>query len=100
MDGNENRQIARDSLFVMADLRADGIEGDHRVRVRNVSPRGLMAEGPVAVSRDQTVWINIRNIGWTEGAVAWVQDDRFGVAFLNEIDASRALAPATGQDNR
>ena len=45
MTDNDHRQIARDSLFVMADLRIDGIEGEHRIRVRNLSAGGLMAEG-------------------------------------------------------
>ncbi len=95
MDDSENRQIGRDSLFVMADLRVDGLEGEHRIRVRNLSSGGLMAEGTFNVQRGQVVWINIRNIGWIEGAVAWVQDARFGIAFREEIDPriARAAAP-------
>ena len=86
MGENEHRQIARDSLFVMAELRLDGVEGEQRVRVRNLSSGGLMAEGTFRVQRGQMVWINIRNVGWVEGSVAWVQDTRFGVAFREEID--------------
>ena len=93
---SEHRQISRDSLFVMADVRADGKEGELRVRVRNLSAGGMMAEGqtPALVSRGQIVWVNVRNVGWTEGSVAWVQDQRFGIAFREEIDASLARAPA------
>ncbi len=40
MGGNEYRQVARDSLFLQADLRIDGVGGDHRVRIRNVSAGG------------------------------------------------------------
>ena len=94
MGNNEHRQIARDSLFVMAELRADGVEGDHRVRIRNLSPGGLMAEGNIKVAGGQTVWVQLRNIGWVEGTVAWIQENRFGVAFKNEIDARLARAPA------
>ena len=95
MGDNEHRQIARDSLFVMADLRLDGIEGEHRIRVRNLSSGGLMAEGSLKVQRGQVVWTNVRNIGWVEGSVAWVQDDRFGIAFRDEIDPRIARAPLT-----
>jgi hypothetical protein len=70
MGDNEHRQIARDSLFVLADLRVDGLEGDHRIRVRN--------------------------IGWVEGSVAWVQDSRFGIAFREDIDPRVARAPSQG----
>jgi len=93
MNGNENRQIGRDSLFLMADLRVDGLDGEHRIKVRNLSSGGMMGEGPVRVIRGAIVSVNIRNIGWVEGTVAWVQDNRFGVAFREEIDPKIARAP-------
>lgn len=93
MSDNEHRQIARDSLFVMAEVRLDGVEGEQRVRVRNLSSGGLMAEGSFKVMRGQPLWIQIRNIGWVEGSVAWVQDNRFGVAFRDEIDPKIVRAP-------
>lgn len=93
MTESDHRHIARDSLFVMADLRIDGIEGDQRIRVRNLSAGGLMAEGGPLVQRGQVVWIKIRNIGWVEGSIAWVQDSRFGIAFREEIDPRVARAP-------
>ncbi|MFM6950855.1 MAG: PilZ domain-containing protein [Novosphingobium sp.] len=95
MGGNEHRQVARDSLFLQADLRVDGISGDHRVRIRNVSAGGLMAEGGPAVQRGMLVWVHLRNIGWVEGTIAWVQDNRCGVAFRAEIDPKLARAPVT-----
>lgn len=94
MGDNGHRQIARDSLFVMAELRVDGIQGDHRVRVRNLSAGGLMAETKLRTIRGQVVWVNLRNLGWVEGVVAWVQDDRIGVAFREEIDPLIVRAPA------
>jgi PilZ domain len=98
MGDNEHRQIARDSLFVLADLRVDGLEGEHRIRVRNLSSGGLMAEAPLKVQRGQVVWTNVRNIGWVEGSVAWVQDTRFGIAFREEIDPRIARAPSQSSD--
>jgi hypothetical protein len=95
MNGNENRQIARDSLFLMADLRVDGLDGEHRIKVRNLSSGGMMGEGPVRVVRGAIVSVNIRKIGWVEGTVAWVQDSRFGVAFREEIDPKIARAPVS-----
>ena len=93
MDASENRQIARDSLFVMADLKVEGLDGEFRIKMRNLSSGGLMGEGGVRVQRGAVVWVNIRNIGWTEGSVAWVQGERFGVAFREEIDPKVARAP-------
>lgn len=93
MGESEHRQIARDSLFVMADVRFDGVVGDHKVRVRNLSAGGLMAEGDFVPTRGQLVSIKIRNVGWTEGAVAWIEGSRFGIAFRDEIDPKVARAP-------
>ena len=85
MDESEQRHIARDSLFVFADLRLPGADTLHRIKVRNLSAGGMMGEGPVRVSRGSTVSVNIRNAGWVDGTVAWVQENRFGVAFNDEI---------------
>ncbi len=98
MDETENRQIARDSLFVLADVRLDGQATEHRVKVRNLSSGGMMAEGPVRVVRGAVIWTDIRNIGWVEGTVAWVQESRFGIAFREEIDPKIARAPAISSE--
>lgn len=99
MDSNDNRHIARDSLFLMADLRVDGLEGEHRIKVRNLSDGGMMGEGPVRVVRGAVVDVNIRNIGWVAGSVAWVQGDRFGIAFGEEIDPKLARASVSTRDD-
>ncbi|MYL96177.1 PilZ domain-containing protein [Novosphingobium sp. FGD1] len=93
MNEGENRQIARDSLFLMADLRIEGLDGEFRIKVRNLSSGGMMGEGVVRVVRGTVVRVNIRNIGWVEGSVAWVQDSRFGVAFRDDIDPRLAREP-------
>lgn len=86
----ENRQIARDSLFVLVDLRVDGEITDHRVKMRNLSAAGMMAEGSVLVRRGMVVWVNLKDAGWVEGTVAWVQEKRFGIAFREEVNPAAA----------
>ncbi|HUD29677.1 MAG TPA: PilZ domain-containing protein [Novosphingobium sp.] len=99
MNEGENRQIARDSLFLMADLRVDGLDGEFRIKVRNLSAGGMMGEGAVRVVRGTVVQVNIRNLGWVDGSVAWVQDNRFGVAFRDDIDPRLAREPVgRGED--
>lgn len=99
MTDSEHRQISRDSLFVMAELRLDGVDEVQRVKVRNLSSGGLMAEGARGVARGQLVTVEIRNVGWVEGSIAWVQGVRCGIAFREEIDPRVARAPAgTGDD--
>lgn len=90
MSNVETRHVNRDSLFLLAQLRVEGQDDLYRVKVRNLSAGGMMAEGPVPVQRGQQVAVELRNIGWVDGSVAWKQDDRFGIAFLDEIDPARA----------
>ncbi|KUR79128.1 PilZ domain-containing protein [Novosphingobium sp. FSW06-99] len=90
----DHRQAGRDSLFLMADLRIEAQAGDHRVKVRNLSARGMMAEGTVRVTSGVGVEVSLRNLGWVPGRVAWIQDNRFGIAFLDDIDPRVVRAPA------
>ena len=93
MSNVDTRHVERDSLLLMAQLRVDGGEAEYRVKVRNLSAGGMMAEGEAPVARGSQVAVELRNIGRIEGAVAWKQDDRFGIAFVDEIDPKLARAP-------
>jgi PilZ domain len=93
MDESELRQLGRDSLFVLADLRLDGSNEEHRIKVRNLSAGGMMGEAQLRVVRGTEVAINLRNIGWVEGSIAWVEGSRFGIAFRDDIDPKVARAP-------
>jgi hypothetical protein len=97
MSNVDTRQVNRDSLFLLAQLRVDGQEGVARVKVRNLSAGGMMAEGEAKVMRGSLVAVELRNVGWVEGSVAWKQDNRFGIAFVNEIDPANVRAPAASQ---
>lgn len=95
MAGNEQRQINRDSLFMLAGLRVDGRDPVRRVKIRNLSGGGLMAEGDMRVVTGMPVDVELRNLGWVAGVVAWVQENRFGIAFHDEIDAKSVRAAQT-----
>jgi hypothetical protein len=86
MSGVDTRNINRDSLFLMGDLRVHGEPVAHRVRVRNLSSGGMMAETELRVLPGTRVTVELKNLPPVEGSVAWVQEHRFGVAFAEEID--------------
>ena len=95
MSSLETRNVARDSLFLFAEMTFEGHPETVRVKVRNLSAGGLMADGGgVSTSRGARVQIALRNLGVVNGIVAWVQGDRFGVAFEKDIDPKVARAPA------
>lgn len=99
MSAVDTRNITRDSLFLMAAIRMEGRDEDHRVKVRNLSAGGMMAEGDFGAPRGARISIQLRNIGWVQGTVAWVQDNRAGIAFAEEIDPKLARAPVNSTDN-
>ena len=100
MTGVETRSVSRDSLFLLANVRVEQESEHHRVRVRNLSDGGMMGEGTIKINRGNRVDVELRNVGTVKGTVAWVQDQRFGVAFDEEIDSQAARAPSnvSGQD--
>lgn len=87
------RGDSRDSLLLAAQFRAKGRRNSVQVRVRNLSAGGLMAEyeGPIGVG--DAVEIEVRNIGWLSGTVAWATNGRIGVAFDVAVDPMRARKP-------
>lgn len=99
MTGVETRSVARDSLFLLADIRIEQGADAHRVRVRNLSDGGMMAEGNLKVKRGHRVDVALRNIGSVAGSVAWVQDNRFGIAFDEEIDSQQARRPLQADEH-
>lgn len=88
----ERRQQDRASWFQLADLQLEQDPSHYRVKVRNLSRTGLLGEGGVKVTCGTRLTVNLNNIGAVAGSVAWVQDDRFGVAFDEEIDPQTVLA--------
>lgn len=91
----DTRNLNRDSLFLTAILRADAAGEGTRVKVRNLSDGGMMAEGELLVSRGDRIVVELRNTRPVRGTVAWTQGSRIGIAFDDTVDA-RAVrnAPA------
>lgn len=98
MRSPENRKHERDSLFLMADLRFHADGAPFRVKLRNISDSGLLAEGAMRAVRGQKVTIALANVGAVEGTVAWAAGDRCGIAFDATIDASQVRFPVAEVD--
>ena len=94
MNSIDTRSLKRDSLFLTAELTLSDDGEPLRVKVRNLSDGGMMAEAPVRVERGMRLSIHLRNIGTIKGSVAWTQDNRFGIVFDNEIDSKKVRQPA------
>ena len=87
-----NRGRPRDSILLQAVLRPDSrrsVSAAVTVRVRNISPGGMMGESETAVTAQERIQVELRNIGQVQGTIAWVNGKRFGVAFDTPIDPKR-----------
>ena len=89
-NSESNRSNDRNSLLLKAILRFPTAGVENEVRIRNLSSGGLMAEAAMRASRGEVVEINLKNIGWITGKVAWVAESRFGIAFDYPIDPKAA----------
>lgn len=93
MSSVDTRNVGRDSLFLFAELAFEGQPNSVRVKVRNLSAGGMMAEGALVANCGDRLTVKLRNVGDVRGSVAWVQGNRFGIAFASEIDPLLARAP-------
>ena len=87
------RTATRDSLLLAAMMRHPQLAEPVKVRVRNLSAGGLMAEYPDPMEAGAPVEIEVRGVGWVSGKVAWSTDGRIGVAFEKEINPKDARKP-------
>ncbi len=94
MSSVDTRHVARDSLFLFAELVVEGQAEGIKVKVRNLSAGGMMADGSdlVVVPGDRLT-VKLRNVGDVKGSVAWVQGNRFGIAFDDAIDPKLVRDP-------
>ena len=92
---DDNRATARDSMMLMATCRMPRHAHEQKIKVRNLSKNGLMAEATVQPQVGDWVTITLRNIGDVDGTVAWVRDNRFGVALARNIDPQLTRNPVS-----
>lgn len=94
LESKESR--VRDSLFLLADITFEGSAEQHKVKVRNLSPGGMMVESDLEVTQGQPLVAVLRNIGPVRGQIAWTRSGRFGVAFDRNINHKLARQPVGG----
>ncbi len=87
------RSTSRDSLFFLGKLKYLDNQSVHNIRIRNLSPTGMMAECAVLGAIDQSVEIEIKVVGVIAGKIAWITDKRMGIAFDSPIDSKVARLP-------
>lgn len=90
MTGAQRRSLERESLFQLAEAQIGRDPANHRIKVRNLSPRGLMGEAPIQVSSGTRIVVALPDLGQVSGTIVWVQEPRFGMAFDDELEVPDA----------
>lgn len=94
-----SRAADRDSLFMQAGLILPGSPDSVTVRVRNLSPGGMLAEASLKVTQGATVEVDLRNVGPVAGRVIWVGEGKFGIAFDRPVDPQAVRRQVVSQSD-
>ncbi|KQZ72601.1 pilus assembly protein PilZ [Sphingopyxis sp. Root214] len=94
-----SRGADRDSLFLQAGLILPGHADPVTVRVRNLSPGGMLAEANVKVAQGAAVEVDLRNVGSVAGRVIWVGEGKFGIAFDRQVDPQAVRRQVVSQSD-
>lgn len=74
-------------------MGVDGGVGNEAIRIRNLSPTGLMAEAPTMLAVGTSVVVEMKNLPPLKGKIVWATEGRMGVAFNAEIDPAKVRQP-------
>lgn len=94
MGGVDTRNVPRSSLFMLTRITLENNARQYEVKMRNLSPKGMMAEGKLPVASGSRLTINLDNGDDVKGTVAWIEGSRFGIAFDGEVDMDDFKASA------
>ena len=94
-----SRAADRDSLFLQAQLIVPGRAEAVIVRVRNLSPGGMLAEARVNVAQGAAVEVDLRNVGPVSGRVIWAGEGKFGIAFDRPVDPQAVRRQVVSQSD-
>ena len=99
LNARGQRSTNRSSLFLLGKMGVDGGVSSEPIRIRNLSPTGLMAEAPTILAVGTAVIVEMKNLPVTKGKVVWATDGRMGIAFNAEIDPAKVRQPVgKGED--
>ncbi len=94
-----SRGADRDSLFMQAGLILPGRSDPHVVRVRNLSPGGMLAEAKLQIAQGAAVEVDLRNVGPVPGRVVWAGEGKFGIAFDRPVDPQAVRRQVVSQSD-
>lgn len=88
--GPPARQPPRQAMLQPARLWLQGDVEDRKVRLRNLSPGGVMVDCAAVREPGTPVSLSMDGLGTVAGKVAWCTAGRMGIAFDTPVDPALA----------
>lgn len=98
MKSPETRGTAREHVLLLARLTVQPSSTEYRIRVRDLSRRGLRAEGDVVLQPRQQVEIDFGPAGKFRGVVEWCDDAAFGISLEQDVEPEAVRRAAIQKD--
>ena len=95
-DPRNRRESARHRVLLVREIQTEGMAEPVRIRVRDISARGMMAEASVRMQEGERLILHLADGGQVAGAVLWVRGLSFGIIFESDLplDQLRGRPPA------
>lgn len=81
--------------MLMATVRLAGA-ADQRLRIRDISAGGLKVTSALKPARGTKVHIELLELGWVTGEIAWATESTFGVRLVHRVDPAAARQRVSG----
>ena len=98
MTALETRGASRERVLMFALVTVQNSTEQIRVRVYDLSPHGLRAEGNVGAQPGEQLEVDFRAAGKSSGVVAWRDGHIFGIEFQQAIEPERARRAIIAKD--
>lgn len=94
----ETRGAAREHVLLLAGLTVENSSTEYRIRIRDLSQRGLRADGDVVLQPRQQVEIDFGAAGKVRGVVEWCDGTAFGISLEQDVEPDAVRRAAIQKD--
>lgn len=84
-DPRNRRTSARHHVMLIREIQTEAMEAPVRIRVRDISLRGMMAEASVRMQEGERLVLRLGDGTLVAGAVQWVRGLSFGIIFESDL---------------
>jgi len=92
-DPRNRRTSTRHHVLLMREIQTEAMATPVRIRVRDISARGMMAESSVRMQEGEKLVLRLSDGTQVAGAVQWVRGLSFGIIFESDLPLDQLRGP-------